>query len=134
MAYIIIYSISLIAVAIWHGMVWRSRGHIAKIHKSAANTLKAFLWATLSTFWYLQYPFTWGIVFPAMAAAVSLQAAIWWIAFDLAVNIAGGKPLFHMGNTAKTDKIFTDYLSKGLAQVITLLIAIICLILLDSKI
>ena len=129
-----VYLLGILLNAIWHGTIWRNKGFVPGIHKAAANGLKFFLWATLSILWYNQFPFSWANVFPVMVIAFFFMGSLWWMLFDLLVNLIGGKHIFHMGKTAATDRAFPNYPVKMLAQVLLISFLTIWLLKFDSLI
>ena len=135
--YILIFSGSLWITALIHGHVWKRDGAIRYVpYKLAALVAKVILFSSIAILYYAkEYPGAdLGTTGPAMVCAVVFQAAVWWLVFDLLVNLLGGRPLFHMGRTASTDAVFSTYLEKAVVQGIVLILSYIALSWADSMI
>lgn len=53
--------------------------------------------------WEIAIAIAWGLLFTWLIGAsvrtIFLQVAVFWIAFDLAINLGRGKPLFYLGSS-----------------------------------
>ena len=80
--------------------------------------------------WEIAIAIAWGLLFTWLADAswrtIFLQCAVFWIAFDLSINLGRGKPWLYIGSSW-IDNLF-KWLFKADAEVLMAIVKVIFLI------
>ena len=117
----IVYFIVLIISAAIDADIWKRKGISREGHMNRAIYRSVFF--ALNT-WILYNGFS--------VSFWLLQASVWWLFFDIAINWFKGKEIFYVGRTAFLDRIFhfKDHhpVRASYLQLITKIILIIIII------
>ena len=101
---IIFYVAFLIASAFYDGTEWKEGRYIGTKGHLARATIRLVIFSFLAA---LNVDASIG---PHASASIILHlfimSAVWWIAFDILVNVFANKPFHRVGTSAFTDRIF----------------------------